>query len=404
MTIPLLAVVGDNGMPHRSTGLLVILALVAQIAVSPFAAAAAQDAGPAETEPAGATIRDPLFQAALEQLPESPALLRLVLVTLDPGADVPLHTHPGPSFVRIESGPLTVEVAGPAVVAPADAGGVAVQAPVDEAFELVPGDQIVYPAETPFAFSNRTDRPIQLLSLLIVPAGEDRPPVTEWIDGTPEAGSQSGVVDDVLGQAIALAWPPSPLVVVADRLALGPGEDIPASPGPVMLAVETGSLGFNVLDGEFQISRGADDLEAIASPTGDYRLGSGDAVYFPAGISAVPRAPADGLLVLVRLSILPLANEAPDGTPTAGATVDDARSVGIPATGGSDAFVRKGWDRDPLGDEPGGLFDAVGGVASERGPRPIARSGDMQASDPDRSMPLLGPGGAAPRRVGGWRS
>src|SRR5688500_16391522 len=49
-------------------------------------------------------------------LPAAPAFLRLVRITLDPGATSPVHTHPGPEFGRIMSGVVTITVDGPAKV------------------------------------------------------------------------------------------------------------------------------------------------------------------------------------------------------------------------------------------------------------------------------------------------
>lgn len=356
-------------MRCRATRIIALL-LVIVTAVGPSDRATAQDAPTAAAASSGA-IQEPLIQAVLEELPAPPAFLRLVRTILQPGSAVPLHSHPGPAFNLVESGSVAIEVDGPAVVAQDGAADAAGQAPIGEVFDLGPGDQIVYPAKTPFAFANQTEEPARLLSLLVVPAGEDRPPVTEWADGTPTAGELDGVADEVVGQAISVSWPPGPLLIVVDRLALGPGQGIPPSGGPVMLAVETGSLGFSVLDGEFQISRGQADLEAIGTPTGSYRLDEGDAVFFAAESSAVPRGQEDGLLVLVRLSILPIGDAAandPEPTPSDG---DDAptpsarRSTGSATTGAADERVA---DRNPLlspaGDRLGIQPSTVGAVGA----------------------------------------
>lgn len=318
-------------MPHRNAWIVALLGLLLGPFLSPLEGAA-QETPPPETSSA-ATIQEPLFQAVLESLPEPPAFVRLVRTTLAPGAGVPLHSHPGPAFNLVETGLVTIEVEGPAVVAPGGDVEAAGQAPVGEAFDLASGDQIVYPAGTSFAFANESDEPIRLLSLLVVPAGDDRPPVTDWPAGTPSSDDLSGVSDTILGQAVSVAWPPAPLLIVADRLAIGPGQSVPPSGGPVMLAVETGSLDFSVLDGAFQISRGQDDLEAINTPTGSYRANEGDAVFFPTSSSAVPRSEDDALLVLVRLSILPVSDETESGSSENASEDDDEPTPGGADTG-----------------------------------------------------------------------
>jgi quercetin dioxygenase-like cupin family protein len=324
-------------MPRRVVCVLALLGLL----VAPAGAATARQEATVEPAAPPAALREVLFQAALEELPPPPAFVRLVRITLQPGAGVPLHVHPGPEFGRVERGTVTVEADGQAVIAQASAGGVAQAAPVDEAFDLAPGDQIVYPADTPFSFRNDGDEPAIVLSLLIVPAGEDRPPASEWIAGTPEADALAGVDDFVLGQAVAVDWPAAPLVVLVDRLALGPGEGIPASDGPVMLAVEAGQFGFGVVEGQFQISRGEDELEVVTTPTDEYRLSPGDAAFFPGGIGAVQRPVEDGLLVLVRLSVLPLDAPGQSATPAA---ADDA-----PASAGATGTPTAGEDGSPDG-------------------------------------------------------
>ncbi|MDP9365538.1 MAG: cupin domain-containing protein [Chloroflexota bacterium] len=317
-------------MPRRVVQVLALLGLLlAPVGVS------AQQEPTAEVAAVPAALREILFQAALEELPPPPAFVRMVRITLQPGAGVPFHVHPGPEFGRIERGTVTVEADGQAVIAQQDAGGVAEAAPVNEAFDLAPGDQIVYPADTPFTFRNDGDEPAIVLSLLIVPAGDDQPPASEWIGGTPTADALAGVEDFVLGQAIAVDWPTEPLVVLVDRLALGPGEGIPASTGPVMLAVEAGQFGFGVVEGQFQISRGEDELEVVATPSPEYRLSPGDAAFFPGGIGAVPRPAEDGLLVLLRLSVVPIDDPEQAATPPAvGAATTPTDERGTPAAGG----------------------------------------------------------------------
>src|SRR5262245_34716263 len=61
----------------------------------------------------------PLIDATLDagQYPVAPAFVRLLRMTLEPGASSPLHTHPGPEIAVVERGTVTVQVGGPAELA-----------------------------------------------------------------------------------------------------------------------------------------------------------------------------------------------------------------------------------------------------------------------------------------------
>ncbi len=314
-------------VPRFLALLVPILVGAALGSIAAGSAAPARSQGAATPAPDGAPaspLREVLFQAALEELPQPPAVIRLVRITLEPGASVPLHTHPGPEFGRVESGTLTVLVDGEAVIAEGGDGDTPQQArvpPVGEAFDLTAGDQIVYPSDVPFGFANRGQETTSVLAALIVPAGSGRPPASSWVDGTPTPDALTGVSSQILGDAVAIQWPANPHLVVLDRLALAPGQSIPGRGGPVLLAVESGRFGFALVDGQFQVTRGASGLEANATPGTEYRLSPGDAVFFPGGMREVPRAEDQGLLVLVRLSVLPVAAPAPGaGTPATAAT------------------------------------------------------------------------------------
>ncbi|MDQ3411843.1 MAG: cupin domain-containing protein [Chloroflexota bacterium] len=296
---------------------------------------------PAVTPPAAGAgpIRENLFQAILQDLPPAPAFVRIVRIILQPGASVPLHTHPGPEFGRVENGVLTVRVEGEVVIAQATVAGTP-QAPrvppIGQEFDLVAGDQIVYPAAVPLSFSNLSQDPVSVITAVILPAGSGRPPSSEWIEGTPGPEAMAGVTSEILGDAVAPGWPEPPFAVILDRLVLAPGEAIPARGGPVILSVELGRFGFALVDGQFQLSRGNSGPLAVATPGVPYILSPGDAVFFPGGMNEVPRPEADGVLVLVRFSVLnaggaiPAPGQAPgqpatgQPTPAAGPAVADA--------------------------------------------------------------------------------
>ena len=287
------------------------------------AAIVAPPAALLQTDDGADGLQETLIQAVLEELPPPPAFIRLVRITLEPGASVPLHTHPGPEFGWMEAGTITIRVEAPAVIAPAATSGTpqpAQVAPVGQEFELRPGDQIVYPANVPFTFANTGQEPAAMLTAVVLPAGSGSPPGSLWVEGTPGPEAMRGVASEILGDAVALGWPTPPLALVVDRLALGPGEAIPARTGPVLLSVEVGRFGFSLVDGQFQVSRGDSGPVPNATPGAAYSLGPGDAVFFPGGMTEVPRPGTDGVLVLLRLSILSAAPAGQVATPAASGT------------------------------------------------------------------------------------
>ena len=273
-----------------------------------------------------------MVQAVLTELPPPPAFVRLVRIRLDPGASVPLHTHPGPEFGRIESGVLTVRVEAEAVIAQASAGGTPQPPrvpPVGQEFQLGPGDQIVYPAEVPLAFSNQGQQPTTLLALVILPAGSNHPPGAQWVGGTPGPEAMTGVTSQILGDAVATGWPSGQLLLVLDRLVLAPGDTIPSRNGPVMLSVELGHFQFALLEGEFQVSSGGSGPQAIATPGVAYGLDPGEAVFFPNGMSEVPRPDQESVLVLLRFSVVGVDGEGAETTPAAGNPPAEPTAVAV---------------------------------------------------------------------------
>ncbi len=265
-----------------------------------LATAAAFAAGPTLVRRAAAqeTTAEPLIVAELGELPPPPAFVRLVRITLQPGASVPTHSHPGPEFAHVESGTLSVSGAGDLAVV--RAGGGAEQAPANTPLVLSPGDRVAFPAGVAFAFANAGDEPAVLLTLVILPAGPERPAGAEVL-ATPETGDV-GVRSRPLGDAVAPGWPAAPISLVVERLAIPAGEPLPAARGPVMLSIERGSLAFALRGGEYEISRNGGAPRPRSGSGTIERLETGDAVFFPGGVNALPRSAQDGDVVLLRVA------------------------------------------------------------------------------------------------------
>lgn len=253
----------------------------------------------------------PLMGGLLEdnELPVAPSFVRLLRITLEPGAKSPLHTHPGPEFNLIESGTLRVLVQGKALLTRAPREGTpapVTETPPDGEFVMRRGDAIVYTPGTALTFRNSGSRPAVMLAVVILPAGNQRPPGLVWVGQAPSEEDLQGVSSDVLGDGVATSLPAGQAEVLVERLLLGPGDPIPAYNGPVMISVDDGTLDFEVRAGDVQVSRTADPGPRAEAEIGTaFSLGKGDAAFFPIGMAEAPRSDRDGELQLLRLTIAP---------------------------------------------------------------------------------------------------
>jgi quercetin dioxygenase-like cupin family protein len=190
-------------------------------------------------------------------LPAPPAFIRLVRITLDPGATSPEHTHPGPEFGRVESGVVTVKVSGPAKLKQRSAKAEDPFEDVEQGKEtnLERGDRIYYPAGTPLTFTNEGEEQAQLLALVILPAEADRPELIDYTGGFPTEDQLQGVNSKILGDGIMTAVPSGKARITIRRVKLSEGQSLPGSRNPVLYSVVEGPCEFTVTGGSVQVSR-----------------------------------------------------------------------------------------------------------------------------------------------------
>jgi quercetin dioxygenase-like cupin family protein len=232
-------------------------------------------------------------------LPAPPAFMRLVRITLEPGATSPEHTHPGPEFGRIESGVVTITVKGPARIKQRSAKE---SDPFDEAAQnkenqLDRGDQIYYPTGTPMTFTNKGEEKASILALVILPATNDHPPLIDYTAATPTADTFEGVTSQILGDAILTTIPSGPSTITINDVSLKPAQSLPGSRNPVLFSVVKGDCSFKVTGGSVQISRTEkpgpqNDTELDK----DIELKPGDAMFFPNGLRTTSRGENSGSL------------------------------------------------------------------------------------------------------------
>lgn len=268
-------------------------------------AVVAQDAAstPAAAQATG-TQTSALMATTINEMPAAPLTVRLLRITLQPGASVPMHTHPGPEFDRVESGTLTVRSQGTATVFPSP--DAAAEDLTDNTATLSPNAWILFPATVGMNFANESDQPVNLLSAVVLPVGADAPESITYVDGAPAQNAFDGVSFTVLGDGLITELPAGAADITIDRIILPAGQDLPAAAGPAMYSRVTGDFSFQVERGAVQVSRTANPgLQPDAIPNQQFTLATGDAAFFPAGVEAMSRADATGELVVYRFAIDP---------------------------------------------------------------------------------------------------
>lgn len=246
-------------------------------------------------------LRDVLLQAVVEDAGNGPIELRILRMTLAPGGRSPWHAHAGLEFGVVESGTIRVQVSGLAVIRPADAA-------VDTESQVVPenldlslsaGDRIAYAPGTEMTFQNASTEPAVLLAATVFPAGPEAPPASAFQAGPPTAEELDGIESVILGQAIVTDLAPG-AVVVFERLEVGAGSRVPAFPGPVLMAMEEGSVAGSVRAPD---AGAPGDSTSASSDDVEFSLRRGDAAFFSSGMSDAPLDGA-GRIVLLRLGLI----------------------------------------------------------------------------------------------------
>jgi quercetin dioxygenase-like cupin family protein len=291
----------DGRFTWLGLALCFALALVTLVAgVSHLGFAVAQSTA---TPSAAATAPTGALRASLNDLPAAPITVRLLRITLAPGASVPAHTHPGVETAIVESGTLTVLTAGEIIVNAAEAS--ATPAP-NETFELGPGDHLVYLPGSEMTFGNAGEEPVTLLASVVLPIGHQHPPGITYTQGRPAEDAFDGVTSQILGDGFAENVPGAPYTLTIDELTLAAGEPLPASGVLTLLSVagEGDELRITALEGSVQLTETANPgLQPDATRGASFTLRQGDAAFFPGGLTETARPASAGALTLLRLRI-----------------------------------------------------------------------------------------------------
>lgn len=295
---------------------------------TPAAATPTSDATPAATPGAEAvdTLGTVLMTHDFEEMPPAPLTVRLLRITLEPGASSPMHTHPGPEFNLVESGTLTANIDGTAIVG---IGGESSEVTGEQSLGI--GQWIMYPAGTGMNLINEGDENLVMLSAVIHPVGADVESTITYADGEPSPEDFEGVSFVVLGDGLIQQLPAGGATVTVDRLTVGAGEPIPGYSGPALLSKTAGDFAIRVGDGNVQVTRTATpQLQGNAIPEQEFTLADNDAAFFPSGYETIERSDDSGELVFTRLLIQPEGDQA--NAPAAVATIDTGSTETVETT------------------------------------------------------------------------
>lgn len=334
----------DDSRSFFSRGRALVMAAMLGVSSVVAPAAWAQDASP-EASPSAATpaaVQEPqvnvLMEATFEEFPPAPMTVRMLRITLEPGASTPMHTHPGPEFDMIESGELTVRTEGEAPVTRAD-GSEDVSSGED--IVLSAGDAIMFPAGVGMYYINDGDEPVVMLSAVLLPVGTAYPQSITYTDGQPTSEEFVGVDFVVLGDGLIQDMPDPPVSVSINRVTVPAGADLPATEGIAMYSQVEGNFSFIVEDGMVQVSRSElESLQPNAVAGEEFILDEGDAAFFPNGVAPTSRADETGELELLTLEMTfeqPMEQEAADLTFTTGASASGDATGGPETVADSEA-------------------------------------------------------------------
>lgn len=269
----------------------------------------AQDATP-EATPAASPVADTtataivttLYTHELPDFPAAPVSVRLLRMTLEPGASSPMHLHPGPELDYVVSGALTVNTQGEATVVGANGNEVTRVLGSDI---LTPGDLVVFPAGVGMNLINDGSESLVLLSAVFHPITEEGLSTT-YPDGNPSADAFAGLSYEVLGDGQIQTFPTGATTFSLDDILMPPAADLPGQEGATLCSQVSGDFAFAVVSGSVQVSRTASPgLRPNAAPEQEFTLAPGDAAVFPAGLVAASRADQTSDLSVLRLSAVP---------------------------------------------------------------------------------------------------
>ena len=279
-----------------------LLLIAAALAPPPLTAAVASPPPMrASATPRADTTFTTLAQSAVLTLPQSPvAVVDLARLIYAPGAGG-RHAVPGPSLLAVESGALTVQLAGAGKFLPADGAATSATGLV----VLDAGDGMLLPLGTGAAITNAGAEPAVALAAGVVPSGVSgsrfgRVGLARW----DEAWSPGAVVQPLAGGWLVDAAS-RPAAIALRRVWVRPDDPVTlTAPGSLDLAVETGVLTLDVRGGLVWQQPPAGPNQVIAPPRAATLL-PGDAALLQEEASVTLRNGGRSPLLVLALTVAP---------------------------------------------------------------------------------------------------
>jgi plastocyanin len=169
-----------------------------------------------------------------------------------------------------------------------------------------------------------------LLCAAVLTAGPTLGGAQGGTPAAPPAGPAGGVQKDLLGSGVSALAPGRTLLL--QRRTFAPGADSGAhpAPGPVVLAVEAGTVGFKVVEGAALVTRaGADGSGETIAAGAEVTLNVGDSVFYDESVVHVVRNTGDAPAITLEARL----------NPTEGATAPAASPAGGNTAGTTQATV-----------------------------------------------------------------
>ena len=255
-----------------------------------------------QSGPGGVALVEPLLVARLGALPPAVTGVAMARMTFSPGSGVEELLSGGPTLLVVESGALAVRAAGGGRIlrAGGDDGDWTTMG-TDDALATVlrQGDAAIVPAGVRHGLRHQGAEPAVAVGVttFFVDDGGDpaaprrrEPRVFAPAEGPAPESSQPHLLPAVqfLASGTVGAWPSGSVRVALGRVVLGPGARVvPAASETVLVAVEAGTL--SLAGGE------------------ERRVAAGGGVAQPAGTPREVRNAGGGLLVLLVLTVAPVA-------------------------------------------------------------------------------------------------
>lgn len=242
--------------------LLRVVAVLSALALAAPGPVTALNGDSCGGEPAG-VVAELLASAAVET-PDHPVMLELLRIELAPAERIDSHTTSGPTLMAVDSGHGVVVIGAEALLVRSDVTSLGLwtePAAISGTVALNYGDYVSVPAGVEIAFDNSSGLPFVLNVFRVVAISGDLSTFRasdSLRDSASVALLARGVVTDVPAPGATMG-----LV----RLLFRPGDSErvhSANLGPMLIAVEEGTLGYTLVDGAATLVRPDGDVIASA--------------------------------------------------------------------------------------------------------------------------------------------